>query len=224
VIVFRRGHAAGVRRRDEGGFTLPELLASVCIMGLVVTPLAPAMTQALKFVPESSARTKAATDSERLLREFSNDIASANMVPNAGRVRNIPAAKWDAGSGPSIACPTNLAATPLIWAFWRDQGLGAGANPPQMSSIYSLKWFAAAGGFVRAEVWRQGVTTNERLLVGYCRNTASGGLPVDSNVAKVTITPPTSTTREQVEIQLRLRTRPDLPPTELTLSGAVRAS
>jgi hypothetical protein len=202
---------------------MPELLASICIMGLVVAPLAVTLTQALNFVPESSARTKVATDTDRLLREFSNDIASANMVPNAGRVLNVPTGMWDSGSGPPIACPTSLNPTPLIWSFSKDHGAGARANP-QMTAIYWLKWFPAASGFLRAEVWRQSATTNEPLLVGYCRNIASDGLPVDTNVATVTITPPTSTTSEQVEIHLRLRTRPDLPPTELVMSGAVRAS
>jgi hypothetical protein len=202
--------------------TTIELLTAVVIMGLVVAPLSIAMTQALNLVPESSERTKASTDTDRLLRDFSNDVANANDHPVLGRVANfatIPFVK-DRGTG-QVACPTTASApipqNLLIWAAWMDR---ASIAPVQKGALYILSWSRVSADLVKVELLRMNeLSQSDVYLTGYCQSS-----PTADPVATVTITPPGKATRERVELTLNLRNRNGDPQQPLVLAGTVRAS
>ena len=85
TAIMRRVRARAARRqRDQRGFTLTEVVVVVVVMGLVVAPLALAVTQALKLTPDAGARTQVATDGTLLADRFSADIANTNY--NGGGV------------------------------------------------------------------------------------------------------------------------------------------
>src|SRR3954447_7551598 len=86
------------RRQDtELGFTLVELLITVVILGLVVGPLGIGLVQALRVIPDSGERTQAATDRDRALLVFADDVAQAQNT--AVNQPGLPA-------GTPFVCPT----------------------------------------------------------------------------------------------------------------------
>jgi prepilin-type N-terminal cleavage/methylation domain-containing protein len=199
---------------SEQGFTLVELLTTIVIMGLVVTPLSIVMTQALTLVPESSERTKSSTDADRLVRDFSNDVANANLFSGL-RVRNMVTNTNDSGSG-TVACSPTAGERYLILAWWTDQGLGS-PDPSLKAAAYRLRWVPQGAGITRVEVVRS--APDRVSLTGYCRASPTA----DPQVARVTITPPTSATREHVQVELNLRDRRGASLPRLVVGGTVRA-
>ncbi len=68
------------RRADAAGFTVVDVIASVVITGIVIAPMSIALVQALNLVPESGARTTAATDMDRLQAAMNDDVAQAQSL------------------------------------------------------------------------------------------------------------------------------------------------
>ncbi len=68
------------KRSDESGFTLPEMVVTIAIMGIVIAPLSMALIQALTLVPQSGARTQTATDAIRLNNSFVGDVTQAQGI------------------------------------------------------------------------------------------------------------------------------------------------
>src|SRR4051794_3785532 len=181
---------------SEAGMTLVEMLATIVIMGLVMGPLTMAFVQAINLIPASSARTQAATDADRLLMDFSNDVAQAQIYRNyapPGQVYFLALA----GSFPALG-PTAPVAGPLTCAltippvgtpvktdmtdFWWTDKAQAGAT--QQSASWQLLQSNAAGR-VRVDVRRSsdaGATWTTS-LTEYCT-------PGQGTIATITSTPP----------------------------------
>jgi type II secretory pathway pseudopilin PulG len=62
------------RARDEGGFTLVDVIASMVIMGIIIVPLGSVLFQAMKTIPSNGGRAQAATDTSRLESQLIDDI------------------------------------------------------------------------------------------------------------------------------------------------------
>jgi prepilin-type N-terminal cleavage/methylation domain-containing protein len=67
--------------RDEGGFTLTELLVTVTISGIISLAVAQSFLLVLKLGPETTARNKFATDGAFLINTLSDDVANATAQP-----------------------------------------------------------------------------------------------------------------------------------------------
>jgi prepilin-type N-terminal cleavage/methylation domain-containing protein len=74
--VLKRGRT----NRDQGGFTLVEMVATIVIMGIIVVPLTSALIQALNTVPTSGERTQQATDADRLEARLMQDLTTSNWT------------------------------------------------------------------------------------------------------------------------------------------------
>lgn len=225
------------RTRDDRGFTLVEVIATVVIIGLVVGPLATGLVQALNLVPQSGRRTRLATDLTRLQLTTSNDIAQATQVvvynpPNTSGVQsgastafNYPFVDTQDGASPTTA---SIAAkdTPCV-----TTATAAPANQPTVAHTLSFddtsgakKWywhyyrlsFAAAGaaGVMAVEVhrWTQSLDWSGlgwSPLVDEGVYVAGYCKTSETDVVSVSATAPgASVTNERVTLVLRLHPDP----------------
>ncbi len=98
------------RNEHEGGFTLPELIVTVVIMGVVVAAISTALVQALKLPGVSQNRSAIAVQRSFLIQQFSDDVGNATQIfpkllvastcpvtapPAAGTTIAIVQLKWD---------------------------------------------------------------------------------------------------------------------------------
>jgi Tfp pilus assembly protein PilV len=168
------------RRADrELGFTIVELLVTITIMGLIVTPLSMAAIQALNLVPDSGSRTQVATDSQLLTTIFSSDIAQMQQFSEQipwGNTLSLPSPAynttgWTMTPGLDIFSATAVGTTDLFAVAWRD--LGAPASSLRTFQ-YRANVTAVGTNTSRVEISRTevGTTTSQMLLRVFCPATA----------------------------------------------------
>jgi hypothetical protein len=247
MMWFRRHTETASKRRDEAGFTLVDVVASVVLMGIVIGPLSISLVQSLQLVPAAGGRTQGATDREAVVRWYAQDISGANGVATYNTdtnswllgtvaVLNSPANVWDQGTG-TVTCkpPGTTPDTNLFSTLSQDLSRipDATVNPPvvaadSMLTTWYLRWTAAPGPVTTVELRRSifDITTlttvrDTTLMTKYCKGSET--------VATVTITPknPYASTpvyQEFVRTDLNLRDNPAAPvPVAITLQAAVHA-
>ena len=221
----------------ERGFTLVETIATVVIMGLVMGPLAMTVVQALNLVPQSGQTTQNATDNQRVLTQFADDIAQAQLL-----VQYNPwsAPFWEIGNPPwwttsntsPTACSGAATSASLLDDYWADKSQGAGAATSRSS--YVLQFAPVSGSTTLATVeldrqywaaWPGGTPppdTTTKLQSGYCNY----GLGGDTQTATVVSIAPDhqATFNEQIQMTLNLRGSSGVMQTAVTLDGTVRAA
>jgi prepilin-type N-terminal cleavage/methylation domain-containing protein len=167
----------------ERGFTLVEMVATIVIMGLVMAPLCMALLQAMNLIPASSARTQVATDTDRLVSQFSDDVAQTqDYVNNPANTAGDPnSIYWmlyglasDTQSQGTIPCPAS-APTPvislLVTPFWYDLTTAVPPDHPQTIAFWRLKFTNPGGGSTRLMVEVQRSADNATwptYLTAYC--------------------------------------------------------
>jgi Tfp pilus assembly protein PilV len=93
-------------RIREAGLTLVEVLVAVTISAALLAPVGVGLVQALTVIPESSARTRTATDRAATLLEFSDDVAQAQNVvgdPDGTPLTNTGTTPWSLTCSPGTA-------------------------------------------------------------------------------------------------------------------------
>jgi prepilin-type N-terminal cleavage/methylation domain-containing protein len=71
------------RPRDERGFTLPEILVAVTILGIIIVPLAASMVVGIRTTSDAQQRLVEARGEQLTAAYFPSDVASADtIVPN----------------------------------------------------------------------------------------------------------------------------------------------
>jgi prepilin-type N-terminal cleavage/methylation domain-containing protein len=192
--VRRRRSASEDRER---GFTLVEVVTTIVIMGLVMAPLCSALIQAMNLIPASSARTQVATDTDRMVSQFSDDVAQTqDYVNNPANTAGDPKAVYwmlygiasDTPSVGTIPCPASAPAAViqlLVTPWWYDLTTVVPPDHPQILAFWRLRFTDPGGGSTRfmVEVQRSGDNANwTTYLTAYC---APG-----QNVATVTTRAP----------------------------------
>ena len=234
-------------RRDEDGYTLVELLATVVIMGIVMAPLSMVVVQSLTLVPQAGARTHSAIAHQRIINQFATDAATANpschevACPSPGSV--LVMSQWkspytavdggpsgtltseDDGVGPLTCKAPGTADTDLVEFSSTDV---ASTGAPTTFARWLLRWTTkpAPVNNTRVELvrreWAAAASPREDVYqVMYCQSSGT----VDSGVAKVTVINAgvAETTRESVTLELAMRdAAAELVPT-VTLSASVRS-
>jgi prepilin-type N-terminal cleavage/methylation domain-containing protein len=191
--VRRRRKEATLDRDD--GFTLVEMIVAIVIMGLVVAPLCMALTQAMNLVPTTSAREQVATDSERLLEQFSADVAQTTALTGTPAPNGNVWLRGGAFEGTTVATPgvvacpaggslaSGASTTSPVATFWH---LDSGAIPAghNLSQIWQIKFTNIGSSKYKAEiqrrVWDQTADPSQlslppfaTFLTGYCTPGAS---------------------------------------------------
>jgi hypothetical protein len=164
--------------------TLVEVLVAVVIGAVLLAPVGVGLVQALTVIPESSARTRAATDRAGALLAFSDDVAQAQWVADGPGTGASPSGDW------MVECPSSTLTDTVLHVALRDSVF----TPAQWHvRDYALRSTEIADGSASVELVVKRGTSNgifgmyaaasgppEVLLRGTC---ATG-----SELASVTIT------------------------------------
>jgi prepilin-type N-terminal cleavage/methylation domain-containing protein len=191
--------------RSDDGYTLVEMIAAIVIMGLVIAPLCTAMIQSMKLVPTSGDRAQVATDSDRMVRQFSNDVGNAQSLTNGGtQVFNTASTpKWTQNSsGPTgYACDTTHTPPQFLEGaitIFGTSDQGAAGDRTAKTGL----WYTRIGsGTIRSfKLRRTVVGADDTVYINaYCQQG-------DNPVTIETIAPNVSTNvHEVMKLTLRLR-------------------
>ena len=67
-------------RRDEAGFTLPELLMAITLLGIIIVPLTGSLFTGLRTADRTASILASSDDRQRLSLYFPPDVVSASAV------------------------------------------------------------------------------------------------------------------------------------------------
>ena len=210
--------------RNERGFTLPELLITVVLMGLVMSGISTALIQALKIPSDGRARSNAATARTFATTTMSDDIANAKLVetlkpgtPNGDEYRV------------ASTCNTNAAPDRLYRLTWHD---GSRVE-------YRLRYSSYNPATARVELQRSDGGDFETLIAGFCKLS-----PVDPVLDVLTLTPGGDTidgedeaedgedgnfnpesayANRRLRAEFKFRDTPDDAPTKVNIEAAPRS-
>lgn len=186
------------------------MCTAIVVMGLVIAPIAIAVSQAITLVPEAKTRTDRAMETTFLVDRFANDVADSNILP--GVVGN---------GADTITCGELY---PAAWFFpentWYVSATDWELDGLDDIILYTAHWTDAGSGVTKVELKRthlwltepERTTWYEAQLVGYCRTGDVVLVPsVETGLAMTT-----------VNLKLSVRPTPDGPLRTIDLKGAVR--
>lgn len=142
----------------EHGFTLPELLIAVVLLGLVVGPLSVALVQALTVLPSSQERSDVATQRRLLVDRLSDDIANATSVEVLGP--NLVFFGVETAWKLRVCREGPDEEDEVIRLSWFDGG--------SRETTYSWEYGEAVNGMVPVTMARTSAAGTHRFEVGYC--------------------------------------------------------
>jgi prepilin-type N-terminal cleavage/methylation domain-containing protein len=216
------------RARDERGFTLVEMLATIVIMGLVVAPLTAALMEAINLIPAAGDRTKLATDTVLVEKQFSDDVADAqffwNIPASAVPFQEPATGAWTLANSTSPTQSCGAAANVFaFYAAWTDTGAGA-TDTRAKAALWA--WGVTGSGTTQQVVltrtfWPDTSSghTNDpavTMLTGYCKS--------GDNFFSVNTTAPTANqSYEDVQFTFSLRNSLGQPLPKVTLDARIRA-
>ncbi len=209
---------------------MTELIATIVIMGLVIAPLCTALMQSLNLVSTTGDRTQLATDADRAIKLFSDDVADAQTIYNAAAgattifQMNSGTTWTQSSSGPSpVACANSGA----DWIFvggtflamqYADQGLG---GDPTLLTVDYYATITGSGPIRRVQIGRAIGSSRDIIMTGYCQTGDIANPPV---IVSATAPGAANPFNEQVQAQITLRDSIGNLRPAITLVGVVRAT
>lgn len=183
---------------DERGMTIPEMVVTVVILGVVIVPVLLSFTEAIKFLPSSSAHTKVSVRESLIVNQLSDDVSDAVRCPlscgkNASVVHDQIKCS-DAMTSPRTVLTTNLDPN--------TSTLGAGA----------VSWTISAatpkGTFQQVILTRSfGATTLNTYELGYCATSPDAVIVnVDNTLADGTFS---TSVKSKGWVHVAFSTQPD---------------
>lgn len=207
--------------RNERGFTLPELLVTIVLTGVVMSGIATALIQGLKIPSEGSARSNAATARTFATTTMSDDIANAKLVETLK-----PGTPDGEEYRVASTCNTNAAPDRLYRLTWHDD----------TQVEYRLRYSSYNPATARVELQRGDGGGFETLIEGYCKLS-----PVDPVLDVLTLTPGGDTidgddesddgdfnpesgyANRRLRAEFKFRDTPDDAPTRVNIEAAPRS-
>jgi hypothetical protein len=214
--------------------TVVEVVVTMVILGIVMAPLATALTQSMRLIPQGSQLTQRATDTSRLATLFADDVAQAQKITNhaaagAPVVFDTAVSSWTQSSGYGIrsCATTGFLQDWVLRLEWTDLGVSGGTR---RGVVYTLT--VSGTGPVRTVVLNRvsfsdmatyTIEKVDALGRGYCRP-ALGAQPADAIGVVSTIAPGATATSESLRFDVLLRNSVDETMPQLTLQGATRVA
>jgi prepilin-type N-terminal cleavage/methylation domain-containing protein len=153
------------RARAEEGFTLPELVITVAIMGIIVAALAGILISYLKTTVDAEARTTESTDVQFAATYWQRDVASIGVRSYDSSTKSFPL-QQSVNVAPSCALPTGTTIVTLAWSEFTSAD--STAAPTKMTVSYLAQ--ADGAGYDLVRVKCTGSTVNSTVKVAHSLN------------------------------------------------------
>jgi hypothetical protein len=215
------------RRSEPGdaGMTLPELLISFVLTGMVVVPIAMALQMALRIPSESGGRSQAALQRSILTSQWTEDVGSAILVDRcvdlACATRRAPEADQTSNCRTVGATPVEEQVVKFTWLDITRTG------SPLVTAEYRLRYSAHHASATKVELTRTlaGAAANNgtrALLSGYCSGTERTLTEYEDNPGQDPSKPYYGTRRQQAKFTIR--ESPFETPVAVNLEASQRTS
>lgn len=173
-------------RSEEAGTTLIDVVTSIVIMGVVISPIAVGVQQAITFIPDAEQRTQAAIYRSIFIDSFADDVATATTLEANGNALCTASAN------------TTFATIGRDWSnkqitYRAEVGstlVGYDANLYEVTMVRSIRTLPS------------GTPDVLRMLTGYCTSGSTIAAPVHFDDAN---DDPTVGQHQQLRVTVRLR-------------------
>lgn len=134
------------RRRDDAGFTLIEMLATVIIMGTIAAGIAGVVISYLKFTVDTQSRLTESQDVQFAAAYWQRDVASIGVRTYDSASKTFPLAQ-SVDISPACALPSGTPVVTLAWSTF--DSLDSTAVGPTVTVSYVARPDGSAFELVR---------------------------------------------------------------------------
>lgn len=151
--------------RGDEGLTLPELVITVAIMGIVMTALVGVVISYLRNTVDSQSRLTESQDVQFVATYWQRDVASIGVRSYDASTKTFPL-QQSVNVAPSCALP---AGTPVVTLAWSEYGSGdSTATPTRMTVTYLAQASGSVYNLLRVRC--NGATVKSTVQVAHSLN------------------------------------------------------
>lgn len=207
-----------LRRQDDAGFTLIELIMAIVIMGIITVPLGNFVLSYLDNYNQTESRLAGSHDIQIAAAYFSDDVANVGLR-NATSPYPLQQSVWTAPSG--TYCGSGLGGTTLLLLKWDDWTVASGGgNNTGTDNVHSVAYVVMSGTLHRVYCASGATATaNTTVVHNLVYPDAGNPTPVTCSTTCTAATPPTT-----INLKLSIKAPDDTSITYQTLSGQRRQS
>lgn len=154
------------RRRDDAGFTLVELLATVLIMGIIGAGIVGVVVSYLRFTVDTQSRMTESQDVQFAAVYWQRDVASIGVRTYDSGTKSFPLVQ-SVNVSPACALPAGTTVVTLAWSEYQD--LDSTSTPQTMTVTYVAR-SNAPGNYELVRVRCTGATVDSSIEVAHSLN------------------------------------------------------